>query len=145
MILNLSENWMSLLKSNPMTSSEPVTIEECRRCGLRQARGMQQIYEDGAIDWQCDACGKKIRLGYLESSQLAQMESKRGRLKAEENRSRYMNERFEYTQERMRESEFAPEKRPDVLAEFYKGMNPQFEQEDMEEKPADVFNPKNHV
>jgi len=77
-----------------MISSEPVTVEECRRCGLHKARGTQEVYEDGAVNWKCDACGKKMHMGYIEDSHLLQMESKRGRLRAEDNRKRYMDERY---------------------------------------------------
>jgi len=42
----------------------------------------------------------------------------------------------------MRRTEYDPHKRPDVLQEFYRGLNPRFHQEDFgDEDEEEDFNP----
>ena len=81
------------MKLGEISTSDFTTIDECRRCGLKNARGTTLIFNDGAIDFKCDVCGRTMRMGYTEQSNLKQMESKRGRVRAEENRTRFQSEK----------------------------------------------------
>ena len=58
------------------------------------------------------------------------MDSKRGRERAEENRDRYMRERNVQLDQQVKDSEFHPDKSPDLITEYHKSVNPHFDQED---------------
>ena len=90
-------------------------VEECRRCGLQNARGTMLVFNDGAIDFKCDTCGNIMRMGYTEQSNLKQMESKRGRLRAEENRSRYQSEKRVQINEAYGQMLASPQERIDFV------------------------------
>ena len=70
-------------------------IEQCRRCSLNNARGEEITYDDGSTVFKCDTCGKTMYLGEVEEAHLKSVQSKRDRERAQENRNRYQNEKFD--------------------------------------------------
>jgi len=119
-----------MVKEKGLLSSDYVTVPQCRRCSLNNARGMEIHYNDGAIDFKCDTCGKRSRLGYGEESMRVQSEDKRGRERAERNRSRYRRERYEELDEQLAESKERPEFKPDEVNTFHDILNPGYMSED---------------
>ena len=90
-----------------MTGAEitEIVVEQCNWCSMNNARGVQTTYEDGAIDFRCEICGRTSRMGYTEKSNLTQTEGKRLREKAEENRSRYRREKVEQIKDYIQKQE----------------------------------------
>lgn len=81
-------------------ASEPITIEECRRCEARPARGVRWV-ENGIVYWKCDECGKTQHEGVLEEVNREQVEKQEGHDRAITNRDRYMREWGEKIQQDM--------------------------------------------
>ncbi len=116
-----------MVKEKGLLSSKHVTIPQCNRCSLNNARGLEIQYEDGAVDFKCDTCGNRSRLGYIEESMLRQTEDKRGRERAEENRARYRRERFTELDEQLLRSQERPEFKPDEVNTFHDILNPSYQ------------------
>ena len=95
---------------------------------------MEIHYEDGAIDFKCDTCGKRSRTGYIEESMLKQTEDKRGRERAETNRSRYRRERWDELEDQMKSAQEDPGLVPDPTASFHDILSPGYEARDDGEK-----------
>jgi len=76
---------------NLIESGEPMTMEECTRCGATPAKGTEFI-RAGIRVFKCDDCGKSMHNGYLEDAHKVQLENKIGREKATENRDRFWRE-----------------------------------------------------
>ncbi len=72
-------------------TAEPFTLDECRRCEAKPARGTRWV-ENGIVYFKCDECGKTLHEGVLEEVNRAQVESAEQKEQRDSNRSRYMNE-----------------------------------------------------
>ena len=109
-------------------SGNIVRVPECSHCGTRNAKGLEVIFDDYRVDFQCDTCGKVMIQGELESSINAAMESKYGRELAEQNRDRYMRERNEQWHRQYKDHLESFKAIPDCVETFYESMEADFKQ-----------------
>lgn len=86
------------MQSNQSESGEPMTVEECRRCGATNASGISFI-RGGSLIFQCDLCGRKMHMDFLEEAHLNQIKAKEGYERAIENRDRFHRENQQKQQE----------------------------------------------
>jgi len=108
----------------------PYTVDECRRCKEKKAKGMRWLEDDAVYVFQCDCCGKKMWMGDSITSNEGAIEAKNEREKAEENRDRYGREKHEQMTQNWNTADENLEAMPDPIANFYDSMEPSFEEKE---------------